>query len=186
MDQRQISEWQTLLTGAHDALRAASPGCIVHCAVLPSFADGESWEVIATPRSAPGRVTARHRQWSYEVDAAKVRTPVERLRHPAILAPTIHTREFELDPGELNALMANLDAAWVTPRQPSSSLNLDGTAYDLTFGWGATESRFRWCGRVPAGWQPLQDFVGALFEVLRTAGAQDDAEDGRRSTEDVG
>src|SRR5688572_17760260 len=63
--------------------------------VRPSFQPSFRWSVYAPRRSA--NPMASYLVWRSDVDAEKLRTPVERLKHPKELAPTIEHDAVDLD-----------------------------------------------------------------------------------------
>src|SRR5262249_44385887 len=93
---------------------------------------------------AEGFVEARGRTLCTDVDAEKLRTPVERLRHPRKLEPTVRTREMQVGRSVLDQFLGGLEKVQVPALPIGRSLGCDGTRFELF-----AESAMHWCN---LGW----------------------------------
>lgn len=166
MEREHHAEWQELRARATDELRrgaAASlrrgqPHRLVQVLVLPSFAPSLACEVFCVP-SVPAS-TASEREafvairtsWDQPADLACFATPVERLRHPRVLQPTMLRRQGTLAAADARALVADLANLQLPLAPTPAPSGLDGTRYELTLGAGSAEATVRWWERPPANW----------------------------------
>jgi len=171
MDREHHAEWQELTARATDQLRrgaAASlrrgqPQRLVQVLVLPSFAPSLACEVFRVPSVfepeasepavfEPEVLVAVRTCWNRTADLARFASPVERLRHPRVLQPTMERREGTLAASNARALVAEL-ASLQFPLVPGPApFGLDGTRYELTVGAGASAATVCWWERPPANW----------------------------------
>jgi len=81
-------------------------------------------------------------------------------------SPSLQSATVDLDPVKINALLESVESATVTccPRQPEAPL--DATVYELTFGEELNETRYRWFGDAPDGWEALGRFVSRLLRLV--------------------
>ncbi len=133
--------------------------------IAPSFDDWSAyvlWEV-------RGEWRLRRRIWRYLVDAEKLRTPVERLRHPRPLLPTIETREIAYGASEAEAAFERLASLRlrVLPEGGGGHV-LDGTDHEVALEDGAASMRLRW-NPIPAAWAPLAESVEANVAAFDAA-----------------
>jgi hypothetical protein len=84
----------------------------------------------------------------------------------SVRSPSLQSAKVEVDPLRIGELMDSVQAATVTccPHQPEAPL--DATVYELTFGEELNETRYRWFGDAPAGWEALGSFVSRLLRLV--------------------
>lgn len=101
-----------------------------------------------------------YRMWDHEADRAKLRSPVERLRHPRLLEPSIETRTRSADAGELDSLIRELSELRLSVTSTAETITLDGCLRAVFVARGRTRSEFSMAGACPAEWEAL----GAWFD----------------------
>lgn len=81
-------------------------------------------------------------------------------------APSLQSIKVVVDPKMIEELLGGVTTATVTccPHQPEPPL--DATVYELTFGEELNETRYRWFGEAPAGWEALGSFVSRLLRLV--------------------
>ena len=81
-------------------------------------------------------------------------------------APSLQSARVDVDPLEISALLDRVESATVTccPHQPEAPL--DATVYELTFGEELNETRYRWFGTAPDGWEALGSFVSRVLRLV--------------------
>lgn len=183
MDREHHAEWQDLRARATDELRrgaAASlrrgqPQRLVQVLVLPSFAPSLVCEVFRVPvvsapaSSEPEAFVAVLTSWDQPSDLARFASPVERLRHPRVLQPTLLRREGTLAAADARALVTDLANLQLPLAPAPASFGLDGTRYELTLGAGSAMATVCWWERPPANWAAaaaLTERVIALVEAV--------------------
>lgn len=166
MEREHHAEWQELRAratdelrrGAAKSLRRGQPQRLVQVLVLPSFEPSLAYEVICVPSvsaptaSVPEAFVAIRTSWDQPADLACFASPVERLRHPRVLRPTMQRREGTLAASEARALVADLANLQLPLAPGPAPSGLDGTRYELTLGAGSAQATVRWWERPPANW----------------------------------
>lgn len=81
-------------------------------------------------------------------------------------APSLQSAKVDVDPLKISAVLEGVESATVTccPHQPEAPL--DATVYELTFGEELNETRYRWFGDAPRGWEALGSFVSRLLRLV--------------------
>ena len=84
----------------------------------------------------------------------------------SVRAPSLQSATVPVDPRELSAVLDSVESATVTccPHQPEAPL--DATVYELTFGEELNETRYRWFGDAPRGWEALGNFASRLLRLV--------------------
>lgn len=165
MDQEHLEEWASLRNTAIQRLRegAARPAgrracCVeVRYLILPSFDPSQSYEVwCRSTRSAPPEFIAAETTWRSDLDMAKFQSPVERLRHPRHLEPTIAHRTGTIYRAGIESVIANLKSLKVAVEPGAAHFGLDGVTYELQV-WESsfTRSSFTWWFGPPEPWKEL-------------------------------
>jgi hypothetical protein len=150
-----------LKRGAETDVRGAQH--LFQVAVLPSFEVAASWSVFATQLP---RDSSRHlllTTWDLPRDAAKFESPVERIKHPASLAPTMRTTRFELSSEQVARWQARLAASAVPALPGDHAFGADGVQYRLAAGSFFATSVFEWWEEGPPAWHAL---ISAVREIL--------------------
>jgi hypothetical protein len=174
MDVEQQDEWRDLRGRAEFALRRGVQlrrrGCrterLAQILVMPSFSSWSSSEVFRVASDEQEEFIASRMTWDLGSDAARLATPVERLRHPRALEPTLLRSQHPLphDAGSKIVTDASSLQVLLAPRQ--RVMGLDGTSYLLTLGDHFAELSVRWWERPPDNWAAVGNFAASLVQVV--------------------
>lgn len=159
MEAEHRAEWVQLQTNALSRLRAGS-WTLLLCRE-PSFADPMC---VGAPSGAVGVVMAR--VWERDLDAGKFRNPIERLKHPRSLQPTVRewsTRDTE---GLCDSAIRQLEHIPVPCAAECRSVVLDGTSYRIEASSGTWSASYSWVNEGPAPWRRLTEFFSATWSTL--------------------
>ena len=171
MDSEQIKEWMALEKSARDLVRqGAMPVAIglkrlFQILALPSFDGLLGWEIFQkVSRSNEKSCFAVRTLWCRDEDAAKLESPIERLKYPRDLEPTIRAETIELDTVIVDSFLDRLKAIRIPIFLDNPRFGTDGTCYEFSFGQLFLGVRYRWWEEPPNEWKPLSDTV---LEILR-------------------
>ena len=170
MEKEQMDEWQSFRVEAVQLVHTGWPlgkgRKMFQLIILPSFQNSISWELIQTGMPSDATLhnerefTVVRTTWRMEVDIEKFRTPIERLRFPRPLKPTMEQTQWPAKTEDADRWINQFAAAL-----PSSapvrhkSIGVDGT--DLQFSFG--NSLFKWWYRAPTEWTALEERFTATF-----------------------
>ena len=142
--------------------------------ILPAFDPPVSWDVFRQRhRGREDTLILVRTVWRSDVDVEKLQSPVERLRHPYPLIPTIEVHQLHADPGELSRLAADLANLSLPIGAPRSVSGVDGVHYEVAIEQPphdnalAAKCRLSWWCQPPVEWEGLATWCGraeALFE----------------------
>jgi hypothetical protein len=173
VDKEHHEEWHRLSDRARGILRASSNtdgigiNRVVQVIVMPSFAPAASWEIFAQhSRSSPTAHFAISSLWRLDLDSAKFRTPIERLKHSKMLDPTIEVRRVELEPDFVRNAVARLRQISLPAYSEPDQVGADGTSYELAFGCSFLGARFMWWETPSGPWQALAKEARLLLDEL--------------------
>ena len=84
----------------------------------------------------------------------------------SVRAPSLQSARVDVDPLKISAVLDSVESATVTccPHQPEAPL--DATVYELTFGEELNETRYRWFGNAPDGWEALGSFASRILRLV--------------------
>jgi len=84
----------------------------------------------------------------------------------SVRSPSLQSAKVDVDPLAVSTMLESVASAIVTccPHQPEAPL--DATVYELTFGEELNETRYRWFGDAPAGWEALGGFVSRFLRLV--------------------
>ncbi len=170
MELEQANEWlflekdaiNLMSQGPHDARKG-----IVQVLVFPAFDNSHRSDIIEQLR--PSRTSdyiGIRTEWRKDKDLEKFRTPVERLKYPRILTPTLETRSVQLDTKFVEGILGRLRTlsipVWIDkPR----GIGLDGIFFELRLGSsGFLNANYRWWVEPPEEWQPLAEVVQSVLQ----------------------
>ena len=86
--------------------------------------------------------------------------------------PSLVSTRLPVDAGALSSLLAAIGCASIACHPQHADASVEAMVYEVTFGSGLTETRYRWAAEPPVGWEPLGDFaVGVMRLVDQPAGA---------------
>ena len=114
--------------------------------------------------------------WMREVDLEKLRDPVERLKHPKVLIPTITESTIMVSIEAAAEVVSNLaDICLPTLRPTEGVLGLDGIGYRFCFSQGFYGLDLRWWVDLPHSWHPALERIKnvvAWLEDQKLSGVQ--------------
>jgi hypothetical protein len=176
MDQEFSAEWSRLL---HEGVRLVRAGGgeklsatrVAQFITLPAFTPNESLEIFRRwTRDRKQEHLLVRTIWRLDLDSAKLETPVERLRHPRPLVPTIENEMRPIPESAVQEIEEMLGAITVPLQIRQAHVGCDGVSYELRVGSSFTETSVRWWYKPPEGWEPLADafhrIVGRLQEMF--------------------
>ena len=135
---------------------------------LPAF-DNHTRTTLYSPRPADSSkqpfftVTT----WRRDVDVDKLRDPVERLKHPRVLKPTIEECAINVAPDVVTSIVAELAEISLPVLRPNEGIvGLDGASFRFSFSQGLYALDFTWWSGHPKWWraaaQKIEDLVSKL------------------------
>jgi hypothetical protein len=81
-------------------------------------------------------------------------------------SPSLQSTKVEVDLHAISALLESVGSATVTCCPHQAEAPLDATVYELTFGEELSETRYRWYGDSPTGWEPLASFASRFIRLV--------------------
>lgn len=151
-----------------DVADSASHRHVLSIWVRPSFTPPYRYTVYAPFSSAKlHQPYASYAVWRSDLDLGKVSNPLERLRHPKHLAPTIEEEMLCLTDADVEALLQRLRGISVPLYPgPPTVIGCDGT--DFEFRWDETlyGASLRWWADGPSEWRPLTTAVAQIAGEL--------------------
>ena len=144
--------------------------------ILPSFTPPISWDVFRRRRkgSSNEHMLLRTSWWS-DVDGEKLRTPVERLRHPYPLVPTIEVHELSAPSADLERLAQQLAAVELAIGASPEVGGVDGVNYEVAIEQPSScigqsaRCRLSWWCQPPAAWSGLRAWAMEAENVFESA-----------------
>jgi hypothetical protein len=135
---------------------------------FPSFAPSSCWTVYAHCSFAHATTPfAEYTVWRSDIDLEKLRTPVERLKHPKDLRPTIESESVQLSDAALQAIeFAIRDVAVPFFVRGPSVVGLDGTRFEFQYSRTCLLASLEWRENHPEEWRPFTDALFAVIEDL--------------------
>ncbi|GAA5484848.1 hypothetical protein [Haloferula sargassicola] len=185
MQSEQQQEYNRLTEAANETLNSvAESGTFLHVFSfwrLPAFEDHVRTTLYTPRRPDSGKdpfvsITT----WKREDDFNKLRDPVERLKHPKELKPTIDEASKILDPEDASKVIEDLSAISLTSLRPTEGvLGLDGVGYRFSFSQGYFSLDLSWWCDRPKVWQEatsrIEDVVSRLHRAKPKLAEQDGA-----------
>jgi len=171
MDPEQQEEWHRFRHAAEQVLRGEGRDTpIVRFLVLPAATACRSHEIVRQGgRRKPPRYLAVEMTWRLEDDIAKFRSPVERLKHPHGLSPTIECREGVLQPHWVQPLIDEFKSLRLPIVPDHFRFGVDGVTYELRVGERFGGAILRWWMEPPAGWEILTSICRKVEALVRRA-----------------
>jgi hypothetical protein len=171
MDPEQVKEWQNLRASALETLRNGYPqpnGArkILRLLVLPSFSSSLCTELFHL-KNEQNEFILFQSQWKLESDLAKFRTPIERLKYPRQLLPSIETFSKAASPEFAEKVVDELSSTnlplWIkTPKN-----GLDGTEFELKLGGHYWSLCYHWWEQLPPEWKALDAIINTVMEYAK-------------------
>lgn len=172
----------------HHAYAAGRPALhVFQYLILPSFTPPVAWDVFRRARRghADEFVLART-SWRSDLDLEKLQTPVERLRHPYPLKPTVELHLLPAPSAELEGLARGLALLSLPVGASPGVFGIDGTTYEVAVEQPPHDSpfaarcRLSWWEETPPGWEGLREWIVRAERVFETAWSmRGDAADAR-------
>jgi hypothetical protein len=162
MDAEQLKEWIDFERRAIQLVRKGNvPDEIgvmrlFQVLILPSFDEAVSWDVCREQStSGDRRYFAVQTRWKRQVDMKMFETPVERLRHPKALYPTLGANTFEISSDAVERFLDKLRTATIPAYVEAKSIGADGTRYELSFDDYFVGARYSWWEEPPDEWKEI-------------------------------
>jgi len=186
LEAEQLIEYGAMRNDVYAKLRSHAyvddrhAGHVFQYLVLPSFQPPIAWDVFRRPREGhdDDHVLART-TWDCDADRSKFNTPVERLRHPYPLVPTIEVRQLAASSDTLRELAVELAGLEIIIGSPGV-VGLDGTTFEIAVDQPphhipfVAKCRLRFWQEPPTGWRGLSAWVSraerAFIEAWSTHG----------------
>jgi len=161
MDREQQFEFQSLTDRARAQLRAGEWN--LRLSVFPSLH--------TNPQSIGIRKSSRSirlvwRRWRCDLDAEKLCTPVERLRHPQTFDPTINQHELNLDEAVWSGITERTQALVITANPAEAHIGLDGTSFEFAVSAAFQSCELHWWEATPSAWRPAMDLFSDMWSTL--------------------
>lgn len=182
MQSEQQQELYRLTDEAADALNAVpESGSFTHVFSywrLPAFYD-HTRTTLYTPNRSDGekRPFITITTWRRDVDLDKLRDPIERLKHPKFLNPTIEESAFDVSPGSVADAVATLSEISLPALRPIEKVvGLDGIGFRFSFSQGFYALDISWWMERPQAWNlatgRLEELVARLESQAPTKKAE--------------
>ncbi len=158
MDFEQIKEWLRLEHAAEQAVLEGD--WLVRLDVVPAhgYLEVIGYRIVDDrdhDQTRSGTVL-EHRWWDYQVEHEKLRTPVERLKHPRELTPSVRVRRTCALSEEVEALRTCFGAVQVPMETRSNMAVLDGSRRRLVMHGNLTAVSLEWREGVAGAWCDLE------------------------------
>ena len=172
MEQEQAEEFAVLRQQAESYLRNSddrSLRSVIQIFIMPAFDRYIAFDLHRTyKRTSQGKSTVHSLSqtvWYKDVDLEKFRSPVERLKHPRPLMPTIKRKQVPLDRSVTESAIARFTSLQIPVwYQSAPTISLDGVGYEIAFSDHGVSVRYKWSNDPPDAWQPLSE---AMHETIR-------------------
>jgi hypothetical protein len=156
MAQEHVEEWSRLRAEARTAL---SPGyALLRLSTFPSFENSVSF--VADFR---GRLTRL--EWRRDLDLEKFDSPVELLRHPRRLWPTIETAVTATGKPIVDEWITRFAKIAIPAAHADRAIFIDGVEFELELG-GQQGACFYWNSGGPPAWAGLVAEFDRLWEEI--------------------
>ena len=177
MDPEQQREWRELQRRAEAELRRGSPPAqrgvrvarVAQVLVMPAFANWVASDVYRITDAGAEQFVATRSMWDQVADAACFATPLERLRHPQAMAPTLVHARHALPQQDASQLAHDVAALAVQLAPQAHHLGLDGTTFVLTLGDPFAELSIRWWQSPPSNWTAVARLADRVVELVDAA-----------------
>jgi len=161
--QQQLKEFYELSERAMSLLHAGI--WRLRLAISPSFGEPRMLGIASSGKT----LVVTWRVWRRLIDTEKLRTPVERMRFPTRLEPTIEQGSSPLSAETLSDALDDLAKLQVSALPPRSVFGTDGTGFDVFAGQGFHSATFRWWNSYPAEWKPLMTWFAKHWKSVSSA-----------------
>ena len=159
MELEQAEQLQQLTQRAHTLLFANS--WTVRLGVQPAF---DNSSVVGVLSDKPGVIVAR--TWRRHEDARKFATPVERLKHPANLQPTVIQMNVDDSQGVATAALRCLAEIRLPVLPESRRAILDGTRHSVLVNDANTAINLSWSNQGPEEWHMVSQWFDQTWAAF--------------------
>lgn len=173
-DTEQQREWLHFESNAIERLRTGSNikktgiGRILSLLVAPSFENAVCYDLYKGFTSHEGqRYVMIFSSWQRLKDIRKFETPIERLKYPRFIPPTIEQMEIEVKSDYTDSLLRKFKSVRVPPIIDEAVFGCDGTSYEIQFGELFHHSRFVWWEQGPKEWQHLMSIAIKFADAMQ-------------------
>lgn len=144
--------------------------------VIPSFSPTVSFDVFKRCMNASNNdFVLTKTVWRSDLDLAKLSSPVERLRHPRPLQPTIEIHVLSVPSETLENLFKELSNLKQSVATCQSQLVLDGVGYEIALeqtvkSGMSSNDRLSWNEPPPSEWQDIPSWAKkaeAIFDMAQ-------------------
>jgi hypothetical protein len=81
-------------------------------------------------------------------------------------APSLVSSRLPVDSSALASLLTTVGCSSIACHPQHADASVESMVYEVTFGSGLTETRYRWAAEAPPGWEPLGDFAVGLIRLV--------------------
>lgn len=136
--------------------------------ILPTFTPSSRWTVYSPSRPEKKTPFASYNVWRSDLDSEKFKSPVERLRHPKDLAPTIEHETVWLTGDDIENLVQRMRDISIPFFFGSPSVfGCDGTNFEFHYGELFFGGSVRWWENHPPEWRPFTEVVMKIAKDLQ-------------------
>ena len=137
---------------------------------LPAFHDLQRTTLYSPKRPESGNepfVTIT--KWRRELDLEKLRDPIERLKHPKDLEPTIEEVSTVIDSDLVDKVVSELSNVSLPSIRPDEDIvGLDGISYRFAFSSGYFSLDVTWWCDYPKAWQDTARRIESIISNLES------------------
>ncbi len=135
---------------------------------LPSFTPSSRWTVYSPSRSKKGKSPfASYTVWRSDLDMEKFKSPLERLRHPKDLVPTIENETVGLTGDDIEEFVQRVRGISIPFFLGSPSVvGCDGTNFKFHYDEFFFGGSLHWWEDRPLEWRPFTEVVRRIAEDL--------------------
>jgi hypothetical protein len=142
---------------------------------IPTFDDPVARDI---RRTTTGELYVVRTVWNRALDLATAslsrevrigvagRGPTPGAELMSVRSPSLQSTKLVVDSDAISALLESVGSATVTCCPHQAEAPLDATVYELTFGEELSETRYRWFGDSPTGWEPLARFASRFIRLV--------------------
>ena len=81
-------------------------------------------------------------------------------------APSLVSSRLPVDTSALASLLTTVGCSSIACHPQHTDASVESMVYEVTFGSGLTETRYRWAAEAPPGWEPLGNFAVGLIRLV--------------------
>jgi hypothetical protein len=81
-------------------------------------------------------------------------------------APSLISTRLPVDASALSSLLSTIGCASIACHPQRADATVESMVYEVTFGSGLTETRYRWAAEPPPGWEPLGRFAVGVIRLV--------------------